>query len=83
MTDSLIIWEYKNAPKLYVVPQGLWYQPQPFVHNPEDHRDMLCILEHVQQDDPEVHQQDEKDLLPHTSATFKRIVKNDNCRILV
>lgn len=59
-----------------MVPQGRLYPPQPFVHIPEDHRDMLCILKHVQQGDPRVHQQDDKDLLPHTSATFKRIVRN-------
>lgn len=80
---SLIKSEYKNGPKLYVLPPDRKYQPQPFVHNPEDPRDMLCILKHVQQVDPEVHQQDEKDLLPHTSATFKRIVKNDNRKMLV
>ena len=68
-----------NHPKLYLVPQGRLYQLQPFVHTPEDHRDKLCILTHVQQGDPGVHQQDDKDLLPHTSA---RIVKNDDQIIL-
>ena len=61
--------------QLYIVPQCRLYQPQPFVHTPEDHQDMFCTLKHVQRGDPRVHPQDDKDLLPRTSA---RVVKNDN-----
>ena len=56
---------------MYTVPQDHLYQHQPFAQTPKGHQGMLCILKHVQQGDPGVHQWDDKALLPHTSAMLK------------